>query len=284
MKTRLLILIGVFVLVLIPVATKSFAEESFDGHSSIDPSLSEITSGKSTVMNIRFLYTSGPYAMNNFTPIIEVNPSSVRKFVQIDVDSIEITQGQIKRIPVTLTIDPHIDHDKIFLSISFTGNHFMTDELQKSSWNDQVVLDVIVNDKLIPEPEPEQDRPIHENCGPGTTLQNGICVVDESQKATTDSSAKLGNPHQNIVSPLKQMQSGIEFHNVKCSEGLQLVYKKTDDTSACVTLFTKIELVVRGWATDSRVMLGCTGDRIQKCYPEDPTLHRNDLYEYYFGD
>ena len=28
-------------------------------------------------------------------------------------------------------------------------------------------------------PEPEQDEPIPENCGPGTTLQDGICVADK---------------------------------------------------------------------------------------------------------
>ena len=52
MKTRLLLLIMVFALMLIPVTTKSFAEESFNGDSSVDPSLSEIVVGQSTVMTI----------------------------------------------------------------------------------------------------------------------------------------------------------------------------------------------------------------------------------------
>ncbi len=84
--------------------------------------------------------------------------------------------------------------------------------------------------------------------------------------------------------PLKQIQSGVKFHNVECKKGMELVYKKTDDTSACVTLLTKIELVVRGWAEDNRVLLGCKGDRVQKCYPEDPFEYRKTLYGYYFGD
>ena len=92
------------------------------------------------------------------------------------------------------------------------------------------------------------------------------------------------NMATDLLPPLKQIQSGTKFHNVKCKEGLQLVYKKTDDSSACVTIFTGIELVVRGWAIDSRVMLGCVGDRIHSCYPDDPVQYRNDLYEYYFGD
>jgi len=124
----------------------AFAEESFDGSSSIDPPLSEITPRKPTIMNVQFQYTSGPYALNNFTPIIEITPVSAGKFVQIDVDSIEINQGQIRRIPVTLTVDPEIEHEKIFLSISFIGNHFQTSEPYKSSWIESLTLDIAPRD------------------------------------------------------------------------------------------------------------------------------------------
>ena len=151
-------------------------------------------------------------------------------------------------------------------------------------------------DPPIPEPTPicksgttlKKDKCVEVEplCGPGTTFQDDICVVNESDEKQT-SSIKWGQFQQHvqkIKSPLKQIQSGIEFHNVKCNDGLQLVYKKTGNMSACVTIFTEIELVVRGWATDNKVMLGCTGDRIQKCYPDDSIKYRNDLYKYYFGD
>ena len=84
--------------------------------------------------------------------------------------------------------------------------------------------------------------------------------------------------------PLKQIQSGIKFHNVECNEGLELVYKKADDTSACVTIFTKIELIVRGWGEDDRILLGCTPSRHEKCYPSDQAEYRKILYDYYFDD
>lgn len=45
------------------------------------------------------------------------------------------------------------------------------------------------HDGPLPEPEPEPDRPIPENCGPGTTLQEGICVVN-SENNDTATSAK----------------------------------------------------------------------------------------------
>jgi len=125
-----------------------FAEESFDGSSSIDPPITEVTPKKPTIMNVLFQYTSGPYAMNNFTPVIEITPASAEKFVQIDVDSIEIKQRQIKRIPVTLTVDPLIEHEKIFLSISFIGNHFQTSELYKSSWIESLTLDIAPRDAV----------------------------------------------------------------------------------------------------------------------------------------
>ena len=91
-------------------------------------------------------------------------------------------------------------------------------------------------------------------------------------------------PSLYVVPPLKQIQSGIKFHNVECNIGLELAYKKSDNTSACVALPTKIELVVRGWAEDDRLLLGCTPTRYEKCYPSDPIEYRKALYDYYFDD
>ena len=47
---------------------------------------------------------------------------------------------------------------------------------------------------LIPEPEPEQDNVEYQNCGPGTTLQDGICVVD-SENENSDTGTKWGGPY-----------------------------------------------------------------------------------------
>jgi len=47
----------------------------------------------------------------------------------------------------------------------------------------------------LPEPEPEQDIPENGNCGPGTTLQDGICVVN-SENENTDTNVKWGGPYQ----------------------------------------------------------------------------------------
>ncbi len=148
MKTRLLILLAsVGLLVLIPHA---FASESFHGTSSFENAPLELTPGKPTKFEIKFRYTEGPYALSNLSPIIDVSPASAIPTVRIDTEPLEgITQGQVARIPVTVTVNPNIDHEKIFLSISFTGNHFSSrsDAFYKSSWTDSIAFDIAPKDK-----------------------------------------------------------------------------------------------------------------------------------------
>lgn len=85
------------------------------------------------------------------------------------------------------------------------------------------------------------------------------------------------------ISPLKQIKTGTQPHNVVCDSSLELAQKKGNRMSACVKLETKIELIIRGWAQDDRILLGCIGDRVSQCYPDDPKEYRNKLYDSYFG-
>jgi len=93
---------------------------------------------------------------------------------------------------------------------------------------------------------------------------------------------KINFPQDNLA-PLKQFKSGIKFHNVECNDGLVLAQRGNSERSACVTLDTKIELTIRGWADDDRLLLGCIGERVQKCYPEDKDEYRKKLKNYYYG-
>lgn len=135
-------------LVLIGFAGFASAEETFSGHSSIDPPVSEIMPRKSTAVTILFQYTTGPYALTELMPNVQITPDSASKFVKIDVESIEIKKGEIRRIPITITVDQNIEHEKIFLSISFSGNHFQTNSLYKSSWVESVALDIMPKDVI----------------------------------------------------------------------------------------------------------------------------------------
>jgi hypothetical protein len=149
MKTRLLtFLTSIVLLISIPHA---FASESFYGASSFENTPSELTLGKPTQFEIKFQYTAGPYALSNFSPVIDVTPTSANSMIHIDVEPLEgISRGQIIRIPVTITVNPNIDHEKIFLSIYFTGDHFSSrsDAFYKSAWSDSIIFDIAPKDQV----------------------------------------------------------------------------------------------------------------------------------------
>jgi len=51
-----------------------------------------------------------------------------------------------------------------------------------------------------------------------------------------------------ILAPLKQMQSGVSAESVVCKEGLELIFKASDGSAACVMPSSVSKLVERGWA------------------------------------
>ena len=53
-------------------------------------------------------------------------------------------------------------------------------------------------------------------------------------------------------SPLKQIASGTEPENVTCNEGLELVFKLTNNSPACVKPQTFDKLIERGWALSNQ--------------------------------
>ncbi len=54
--------------------------------------------------------------------------------------------------------------------------------------------------------------------------------------------------HGEILSPLKQMKSGVSAEAVVCNEGLELIFKASDGSAACVMPSTATKLIERGWA------------------------------------
>ena len=73
------------------------------------------------------------------------------------------------------------------------------------------------------------------------TLENNGVILDSGIIAGYHlDSAK------NMISPYQQIKYGIPSMNVECKEPLQLIMK-SNDSSACVSLQTKIKLVERGW-------------------------------------
>ena len=50
-----------------------------------------------------------------------------------------------------------------------------------------------------------------------------------------------------VPAPLKQMENGVSPMNVTCKEGMQLVFKSTNDSPACVKSETVEKLAARNW-------------------------------------
>jgi len=68
-------------------------------------------------------------------------------------------------------------------------------------------------------------------------------ITDIQKKILQDFFEETGTP------PLKQMTKfGIQSMNITCKEDLQLIYKKTNDSPACVKSTTAEKLIERGWA------------------------------------
>ncbi|MGD8707516.1 MAG: hypothetical protein PVI88_02390 [Nitrosopumilaceae archaeon] len=100
--------------------------------------------------------------------------------------------------------------------ITVYGKHYPNDVVPEPMWG---VVEFEIGDKVylyldqtddglkfreygsyLIEPEPEQDKIIPDNCGPGTTLQDGICVVNpENDDIST--SVKWGDAYDELPSP-----------------------------------------------------------------------------------
>ena len=138
MKTRVLIIfVSVGLLVSIPNA---FASESFHGTSSFENVPAEISRHFPSTFDIKLQYTIGPWGLDELIPVIEISPENAKSHVNLDFEPIPVYKNSIGRIPVTITLDPDIDYDKIFLSVSFEGN--TTQNVYKSGWTDSLILSI----------------------------------------------------------------------------------------------------------------------------------------------
>ncbi|AJW70308.1 hypothetical protein [Nitrosopumilus adriaticus] len=145
MKTRLLILF-VFVGLLISIP-HIFASESFHGTSSFENIPSEISRHFPTTFDIKLQYTAGPWGLDDVIPVIEISPENAASHVSFNFEPISVNKNSIGRIPVTITVDPAIEYEKIFLSVSFEGNNSQAG-LLKSGWTDSLILSLGPRDEI----------------------------------------------------------------------------------------------------------------------------------------
>lgn len=119
----------------------AFSTESFHGTSSFENVPSEFSRHFPSTFDIKLQYTVGPWGLDEVVPIIEVFPENAASDVNLDFESISLYKNSIGRIPVTITLDPTIDYDKIFLSVSFEGTNSKMNKF-KSGWADSLILSI----------------------------------------------------------------------------------------------------------------------------------------------
>ena len=124
----------------------AFASENlFYGTSSLERFPSLIVTDDSQIIEIKFQYQEGPYSLTDLKPIIDVNPKEAAPFVHLEFEPVEgIYRNSIARIYGTITVDPNITSEKIFLNISYFGTNSI-DEPFKSGWNDSAIIDIREN-------------------------------------------------------------------------------------------------------------------------------------------
>ena len=69
-------------------------------------------------------------------------------------------------------------------------------------------------------------------------VEETVGVEDELQVSTS---------MREVMSPLKQMKSGVDPKDVVCKEGFVLMLKSTDGSAACVKDLSSSKLIERGW-------------------------------------
>jgi len=89
-------------------------------------------------------------------------------------------------------------------------------------------------------------------------LENYIPIQDESCIGET----------QFIDSPKQQVKNGISVENIVCKEGLELIFKSSDNSPACVKPDTAEKLILRGWANPTIKIISELNTNLEKDYRE----------------
>ncbi len=234
--------ISLFLISFVGFSPQAFSagENFFYGTATFERLPTTIISNTPAEFEIKFQYTAGSYVLENLTLIIEVSPESAKSKVHFDVEPVSVYQNDIARIPVTMTVDPSIEHEKIFLSISYVGID-LHDVPFKSSWSDSIIFDID-----------------HACSEPSDYIRGGPCGFQSSVDGKDISSSQgiWGGFTEipKLPSPLKQFKSGIPVDEISCKENLQLMVKASNENPACVKPETAEKLIERGWGSKLETM------------------------------
>lgn len=101
-------------------------------------------------------------------------------------------------------------------------------------------------------------------------------------KGVTKFEIVLTSDETKIPSPNKQLASGIEPNEILCNGDLQLIFKSTDGSPACVKPETVPKLIERGWGSFDNIQLGKTWIATVPTQASNPYgLDQNVIKKYY---
>jgi len=81
----------------------------------------------------------------------------------------------------------------------------------------------------------------------GIDVQASVLTTDDSMSPIIAISKPILT--NDLMSPRMQVEQGIASSDVICNDGLELVFKNSDNSPACVTSITAEKLIQRGWAS-----------------------------------
>ena len=198
-------------------------ENLFNG-SSLFEKLPLIEAGNTTEFRIKLFYKSGPYVLEDLTPIIDIYPQSLTRYLTIKTESVSGSLYPVTTVIIkgNITASPDILAGKTSLLYYFSAKDVLGNSY-RSSWSDssppidiQNKQTLAIKQKLL-----EKAR---------QTIESAQIVINYDDP------------------PLRQFRAGIPIEEIKCKEGFDLVIKLSSGSPACVKPQSKQKLLERGWA------------------------------------
>jgi len=219
-------------------------ENLFNG-SSLFEKLPLIEAGNTTEFRIKLFYKSGPYVLENLTPIIDIYPQSLTRYLTIKTESVSGSLYPVTTVIIkgNITASPDSPAGKTSLLYYFSAKDVQGNSY-RSSWSDSSPPIDIQNEQTL-------------------TIKQELL---EKARQTIE-------PAQIVINyddpPRKQFRAGIPSEEIKCKEGLDLVIKVSSGFPACVKPQSKQKLLKMGWAVNDQMISEKEAiSLIKKQYPQ----------------
>ena len=170
--------------------------------------------------------TTQKYVLENSELIFLENDTIMSSSINVDYKigktyKVYVTDGHTNQCTTKLTIPPS---DYVWEPGPEDGNYYSANPVYENPCKDGyglfdgvcITLEEINKDQdgfglstPEPEPEPEYDILENKNCGVGTTLQDGICVVN-SENTSSEVDIKWGGPYPEAL-PAPDLSSTLDY-------------------------------------------------------------------------